>query len=315
MVYENRTIEFRELQAFISVVRAGGITAAAESLGVSKSTVSTQITRLEKRLGTRLLTRSSRQVALTREGEQLLPRIQSLLAETEHLFEDARRSTAIPRGTVRVALTPALGGAVLEHLVPSLTKHYPEIRLVVVPTYDFNDLQDPAFDFAIRIGKIHDEALVADKIGSFSRILVCANSHPAAHMSVIGSLSKAPLLTFSGRSPHVDWRLQAIDGSAQPVTLDCEALFTVQDFDLLLRLVRLGQGVALVPDFMVRNDISSGRLVHVLEQWRSPPMDVMLAYRAGTSRIGRVAAVLEQTRLALALVLSEEAEAMNTSEG
>ncbi|MCS3417686.1 DNA-binding transcriptional LysR family regulator [Pseudomonas sp. BIGb0450] len=306
MVQENRTIDFRELQAFISVVRAGGITAAAASLGVSKSTVSMQITRLEKRLGTRLLTRSSRQVALTREGEQLLPRIQSLLAETVHLLEEAGRTTAMPRGTVRVALTPALGGRVLEHLVPSLKKHYPEVRLVVVPTYEFNDLQDPAFDFAIRIGKIHDEDLVADRVGSFSRILVCASSHPAAQMRVIDSLSEAAILNFSGRSTHVDWRLEPIAGSAQPVTLDCEALFTVQDFDLLLRLVRLGQGVALVPDFMVRADIASGRLVHVLGQWRSLPMDVMLAYRAGTSRLGRVAAVLEQTRLALALVLSGE---------
>ena len=303
MVQDRRTIDFHELYAFAAVVRHGGMTAAAKALGVSKSTVSMQITRLEQRLGTRLLERSSRRVALTREGEQVLPRIQSLLAEAEQLLEEATRAKAAPRGTVRISVSPPLGGAILDHLVPALRGRYPDISLVVVSSYQMDDLKDPAFDFAIRVGQIHDEALVANNIGTFSRILVCAPSHPAARVSSIDALNDALLLAFSGRSNDVSWRLQRKDGSEQEITLDRAAPFAIQDFDLLLRLARLGQGVTMVPDFMVRADLAEGRLVHILQAWQSPPVDVMLAYRIGASRVSRVAAVLEEARQAVTRVL------------
>lgn len=302
MVHQNETIDFYELQAFASVIRHHGVTAAAAALGVSKSTVSMRVTRLEARLGTPLLQRSSRRVTLTREGERLLPRIQSILAESDYLFEEAGRARTAPRGTVRIAVTPALGGAVLAHLLPALTASYPDIALVVVPTYAFNDLQDPAFDFAIRVGRIGDEGLVASKLGTFARVLVCAPAHAAAGMTSSDMLAGVPLLAFSGQSPRIDWQLQKNDGSAS-VVLDLEAQCSVPDFDLLLQLARLGQGVAAVPDFMIAADLAAGRLVRVLPDWRLPPVDVMLAHRAGVSRLGRVAAVLALTRTAVMQVL------------
>lgn len=302
MVQENGTIDLYELQAFAHVIRHNGITAAAAAMGLSKSTVSMRITRLETRLGVALLKRSSRRIALTREGERLLPRIESLLAESAYLFEEATRTRTAPRGTVRMAVTPALGGAVLEHLLPALRASHPAISLVVVPTYELNDLQDPAFDFAIRVGRIHDEGLVARKLGTFSRVLVCAPSRQVTTISSIEMLRDLPLLAFSGRTTHIDWHLQKKDGSAD-VVLDLEAQFSVPDFDLLLRLARLGQGIVAVPDFMVGADLEHGRLVPVLPDWRLLPLDVMLAYRAGASSLGRVAAVLEMTQLAVMKVL------------
>ena len=260
MVQEYRTIDFHELQALAAVVRHGGMSAAAKALGVSKSTVSIQITRLEQRLGIRLLERSSRLVVLTREGQQVLPRIQSLLAEAEHLLEEATRAKALPRGTVRISVSPALGGAVLEYLVPALRGSHPDISLVVVSGYEMDDLKDPAFDFAIRVGQIRDEALVANKVGTFSRVLVCAPSHPAACLSSVDGLKDATLLAFSGRATDVTWRLQRKDGAEKEIALDCDAPFAIQDFDLLLRLARLGQGVTMVPDFMVRADLAEGKI-------------------------------------------------------
>lgn len=305
MVQKNKTIDFVEFQALASVVRHGGLTAAAEALGVSKSTVSLQITRLESRLGTQLLKRSSRRVALTREGEQLMPRIESLLSEADHLLAMATRSHTAPQGTVRIASTPALGGAVLEVLVPALAQIHPGIALVVLPSYDMDDLQDPAFDFAIRIGQVHDERLVASSVGSFERILVAAPSHAGAWPESIDDLPQAPLLGSSGRSTHIDWHLLCEGSPARSIRLDTVAKFSVRDFDLLLRLARSGQGIAWLPDFMVRRDLAEGRLIRILPRWRSELMNVMLTYRPGVSRIGRVAAVLEQARLAVTQVLQK----------
>ncbi|WP_299177412.1 LysR family transcriptional regulator [uncultured Brevundimonas sp.] len=174
MVQEKRTIDLQELQALASVVRHGGVTAAAHSLGVSKSTVSMQVTRLEARLGVRLIERNSRRVALTREGEQLLPRIQSILADADHLLDETLRARMSPRGTVRIAAPPALCGALLEPLVSAVAERYPEIALVIEPSYDMEDVQDPAFDFAVRVGQVNDDGLISKVIGSFARILVCS---------------------------------------------------------------------------------------------------------------------------------------------
>ena len=307
MVQKSRTIDLDELQVFTSVAHHGGITAAADAMGVSKSTVSHSLTRLEERLGAKLFERSSRRVALTREGAQILPRVQSLLAEADNLLEDTTRTAATPRGTVRIAVPPALGSAVLTRLVPELQRRFPDIGLVVVPRYDLDDLQDPDFDFAIRAGRVHDETLVASRLGSFSRILVSASSHPAAKARSVEDLEEFPLLGFSGRSPRVEWNLQSVSRPDRHVIIERQACLAVQDFDMLMRLVRVGHGVAEIPKFMVREELAEGRLAHVLPDWSSLPVDVMLAYRVGASRVSRVAAVLEVARDAVIQVLDLDA--------
>lgn len=304
MVETNRTMNFEELKAFDAVVRHGGITAAAKALGLSKSTISLQITHLEQRLGTRLLERSSRRMALTKEGEQVLPRIKSLLAEADHLVEDVSRSVSAPRGIVRAAVPPPLGGAVLEHLVPALSVRFPEISLAVASGYEIEDLQNPAFDFAIRAGRIHDDALVAKKVGEFVRILVCAPGHAAVRLASVDQLKNVDLLGFSSQSMQVEWVLRNRNDPQHQIALDCAARFAVQDFNVLQRLARSGHGAAMMPDFMVHDDIAAGRLTQVLPDWCSPPVDVMLAYRVGISKISRVAAVMEEAEVALRLVLS-----------
>lgn len=306
MVQKIETIDFQEFQTFAAVVRHGGITAAGTALGISKSTVSLQISRLEQRLETRLFERNSRRVALTREGEQVLPRVLSLLAEAEHLLEEAKTATTKPRGIVRIAVTPPLGGAVMERLVPMVRDKFPDVSLVVASSYDLDDLKDPSFDFAIRVGRVRDDTLVADKVGCFFRILVCAPSHPAAQFKSLDMLRGTDILTYSSRTTDVDWRLERKRG-AQVATLDYQAIVASQDFDLLLRLARLGLGVAAVPDFMARSDLANGNLMEVLPDWRSPSIDVMLAFRVGVSRVSRVAAVLQEARRAVAAVLSEGA--------
>jgi DNA-binding transcriptional LysR family regulator len=295
-------LDFQELRAFDAVARNKGISAAAGVLGLSKSAVSMQITRLEERLGTRLVERNSRRVALTREGEQLLPRIQSILADADQLIDETMRMRGSPRGAVRIAVPPALGAAMLERLIPSLAVRHPGISLVVAPSYDIENVQDPAIDLAVRVGRIADEGLVGEALGSFRRILVCSPDLGIRPTNV-AMLAEAPLLAFSGKSTRVDWRLRRDGAADTDVELDCEAKVSVRDFDLLLRLVRAGQGITMVPEFMVREDLARGRLRQVLPKWGSPPVEVLLAYRVGASRITRIAAVLQDVRRVVGGVL------------
>lgn len=303
MVQENRTIDFDALATFAAVLREGGITAAAAKLGLSKSTVSLQITRLEQRLGTRLLLRSARRLALTREGERLWPRIQSLLSEVALLHDESARATAAPRGTVRMAMTPALGGAVLAALYPALRAEYPEITLIAAPSYEIDDLQDPGFDFALRIGPVRDESLVAQPLGAFRRLLVCAPGHPALALTAKESLADMPLLAFSARSAAVDWFFEAKDGTGENWRLSAAAPLALRDFAVLHQLVRAGAGLAMLPDFLVRADLAAGRLCQLFPAWHSPPAPVHLVHRPGASRLARVAAVMALARQAVHQVL------------
>jgi DNA-binding transcriptional LysR family regulator len=305
MVRKIRTIDFEELRVFAMVAHHGGITPAANVLGIAKSTISHSLTRLEERIGARLFERNSRRVALTQEGTQVLPRVLSLLAEVDSLLEETARTTAAPRGIVRIAVPTALGSAVLEYLVPSLRERFPEIALVVVPGYEMDDLQDPAFDFAIRAGAVRDETLVASKVGAFFRILVCAPEHAAASAQSVDDLKDFPLLGFSNRTPRVEWILRSVSEPDREIVVEAKASLSVQDFETLLRMARAGHGVAEVPSFMAKDAIANGRLVHVLPEWTSPPVDVMLAYRFGVSRVSRVAAVLDVARDAIAEVLRQ----------
>jgi DNA-binding transcriptional LysR family regulator len=265
-----------------------------------------QISRLETRFGTRLLERSSRPVALTREGADILPRVQSLLAEARHLLESASEAKATPRGPVRIAVTPALGSLVLERLVPVLAERYPDITLIVIPSYGFDDMQDPAFDFAIRIGKVADEALVAQKVGRFSRVLVCAPGHPAAQARSIRDLDDLPLLASSGQTNEVRWHLEKAGSPDTRIVIERDARVVVLDFEMLCRLARQSNGVAMIPEFMVSQDLAEKRLVRVLPEWQSPPLDVLLAYRVGMTQISRVARVIDLARTAIADVLSQD---------
>lgn len=304
MVRKNRTINLNDLTAFSEVARAGGISAAGEALGVSKSTVSTQITRLEGKLGVRLLTRSSRRVALTREGQRVLPRVLSLLVEVDHLIEDIADQSSKPRGSVRIATTPAFGSFALNSLFPAVSKAYPDIRLIVSPTYSFNDLQDPTFDFAIRIGRIKDEHLVSRKVGQFRRLLVAspdyAETHPATSPD---DLRDQKCLMFSDRIVDHEWRVCRKDNNETQMLVPIEAAIAVRDFDPLREFARNGQGVAFLPEFLVQDDFNSGSLVDYLPDWQSLPTDVLLAYRFGATNITRVKAIVELTADILAHAL------------
>lgn len=295
----------QELAAFAEVVKAGGITAAAETLGTSKSTVSMQITRLETRLGVVLLTRTSRRIALTREGERILPRITSLLAETKHLLDDIQREASQPRGIVRIATTPAFGDRALRALGPKLREKYPDIKLIVKPTYDFDDLQDPSFDFAIRIGQINDENLVAIPLGSFRRQIV-ASPELATRLNLTtpAQLEHTECIAFSATKTQHTWTLTNVNTPSKTINVPIDANLAIRDFSTLLSLAKSGQGVAFLADFITKTDLKNGTLINCLPSWQSNPTKVMLAYRIGATRITRVKSVINLARETISQLLT-----------
>ena len=293
MVSDLRTLDFAQITSFVAVVRGGGVTAAARELGLAKSAVSKHVSRLEAVLAVKLLERSSRRVTLTREGEHLLSRLESLLAEGERLLEQAREQHGRPEGMVRIAATPDFGALVAERFFPLVVERHPGLQLVMEPAYAFADLRDPAFDLAFRVGDVHDDLLVAHELGVFHRVLVASPGYLRARpVKTLDDLARSDCLAFSGRSTQGEWTLVARkDGVAIDVAV--RGKLAARSFRALLGLAERGAGVALVPDFMVGDAIAEGRLQRCLPQCSSPATPVFLTYRVGSNKIRRIRTVLE----------------------
>jgi DNA-binding transcriptional LysR family regulator len=298
------TLTFQELRIFSEVVRAGGITAAAIKLGVSKSVVSKQLSRLEKQLQVQLLTRSSRRVKLTLEGERLLSRIESILAEGERLIEDAHDEVGHPRGVVRIAASPEFGGLVVKRFFPLLLDKYPELGVTMKLAYRFEDLQDPAIDLAFRISHVQDDRLVARQLGEFRRIIIASRDYIKQHkIKCPADLESANCLIFSGDSLNTTWTLQNKKDPQRLEHVNVKGNMSVLGFNALLGVVESGAGVANVPEFITERAIKSGRIVHCLRQWSSQPAPVFIAYRFGAERIARVSAVIDEARKVIPMLL------------
>jgi DNA-binding transcriptional LysR family regulator len=293
MVSELRTLDFQQLTSFAAVARAGGVSAAAGELGLAKSAVSKHVSQLESLLGLKLLERSSRRVALTREGEHLLSRVESLLAEGGRLLEQAREEHDRPEGLLRIAATPDFGGLVAEQFFPAVIARHPGLSLVMEPAYAFENLQDPAFDLAFRIGDVNDDRLVARELGVFHRVLLASPAYLRAHpVKTPRDLERQECLAFSGSRTQSEWTLaRRKDGTE--VTVNVRGKLAVRSFRVLLGLAERGAGIAFVPDFLASDALASGRLERCLVQYASPPTPVFLTYRVGSDRIRRIRAVLD----------------------
>lgn len=282
-----------ELRAFVAVARRLSVTAAAAALGLPKSAVSKRLSALEQRLNVKLLARASRRVSLTHEGALLLPRAESILAELERLVSDARDEATLISGTVRIAASPEFGAWLARHLLPDLLVAYPALKLAMRLDYAREDLFDPAFDLAFRIGEPRDERLVVRPLGSLHRVLVAAPAFVAAHpVREPADLVQHPALLFSDERHQAVWTLAAPDGGALE-DVPVSGRLALHSFTALLEAAASGQGIARVPGFLAAPALARGEVLAVLPGWRSPPTPISLVHRFGADRIARVRAVID----------------------
>ncbi len=291
MVQDIRTLGLPALVSFHTVARHGGISAAADQLGMAKSGVSRHVAQLEAHFGVRLLERGARSVRLTPVGRKLDDRIRSILAEVDLLRDIAREESTGVSGQVTIAATPEFGGLMATTLFPRLRKRHPNLTLVMRPSYAFEDMQDPGTDLAFRVGTFKDDRLVARELGAFSRWLVASPDlleeggpkHPR-------DLANLPCLTFRGDRPGATWRFQSEDAEE---TVEVSGPVAVHSFGILLQLAVAGQGFAFLPDFMLGESLDQNLLVRCVPDYASPANPVYLSFRPGARRIARIAAVIE----------------------
>jgi DNA-binding transcriptional LysR family regulator len=253
------------MTTFVKVVESGGFSAAARALDMSPSMATTHVQALEERLGVRLLNRSTRKVSLTEVGQAYYERCLQILAEMDDADQVAQALQVTPRGTLRlntsVAIPPFLAPVVAE-----FAALYPDVSISMTMTDRMIDLVEEGFDLAVRNMPVPDSSLIARRVATYRFVVVGSPSYLAARGTpkVPADLAQHNCLIYAHSAWGNAWRFADADGERSiPVSGNLHA-----NSDNALRLAAVhGQGLAMVPSFLVVDEIRTRRLVPVLTEF------------------------------------------------
>jgi DNA-binding transcriptional LysR family regulator len=278
---------------FAKVAQSGSFSRTAAELGLAKATVSKAIARLERRIGTVLLHRTSRRVVLSEAGRNLLPHAARVLNEGEAAETYAFAQSETPRGMVRLAAPMSFGLAHVASVLPEFLTAYPEVTIDLHLGDEIVDLVGGGFDIALRIAALPDSSLIARRLCQVRRLVVGAPeyfnrrgrpTHPA-------ELADHDCLGYAYLpSPEV-WRFVHVGGDEAAVTP--RGPLRANNADALAPTLLAGLGLAVQPEFTVWGEMAAGRLEQVLTEWSLPPIALHMVMPPGGLRPARVGVLID----------------------
>ncbi|AHJ64681.1 Transcriptional regulators, LysR family [Granulibacter bethesdensis CGDNIH4] len=276
---------------FARVADSGSFAGAAEELGLSRATISKIIARLEGRIGAALFNRTSRRLSLTEVGRASLERALSMLEQAQGLEENARSSSAAPRGLVRISAPVSFGLMHVRPLLPQLLAEHPGIDIDLRLDDAVVDLVAGGYDMAIRIAQMPDSGLRVRRIARMQMKIVAAPSLlEHRHPEHPRDLDMALCLGYGHGTMAGRWRLRRESTGEEASLLPAGRLRT-NNGEIMLEAARSGQGFALAPDFLIWDDLTAGTLVPVLTDWSLPLLDLNIVLPPSLLRPARIAAV------------------------
>lgn len=256
------------LVTFARVVQSGSFVAGAERLKLSPSVASKHISKLEERLGARLLNRSTRKLSLTEAGTALYEHAARILDELDQSEHAVQRLQAEPSGRLKVSTLNSVANAVLAPLLPEFMRQHPKVQLEIVCTDRLVDLTEEGYDLALRITREPAPNLVARKLADI-RFQICAapaylerHGTPATPADLV---SHRCLGYPASIAPVNGWRFLH-DG--QTVTAPIQSVFEINSVETLRALALAGEGLALLPTYSVGEELKAGRLLTPLPDYR-----------------------------------------------
>ncbi|MBI7169813.1 LysR family transcriptional regulator [Pseudomonas aeruginosa] len=256
-----------EVATLLALAEHGSFAAAGRALQRHPSVLSKRLGALERRLGIRLVERTTRQLRFTDEGERLASRFRQavdLLDEAEH---EASLGAAQLRGRLRIALPSAMGRLWLGPLLAEFALAHPQVVLETDYSERFVDIIAEGFDLAIRVGELADSRLVARRLCAHRRILGAAPDYLKRHgvPRIPADLAAHNCLGFSGLHSYPEWKLTRQD-EQQPVRV--RGSMVSNDNEALLCAARQGLGIFAAGEWLMSRDLEAVRLVRVLPEWQ-----------------------------------------------
>lgn len=270
--------EFEDLRLFLAVAREGSFVGAARSLGMTPPSVTRGIAALEDRLGVQLFVRTTRRVSLTSAGAAYAARIGPVVQDLQAATEELREQHGETAGMIRLTAPLAFGGRLLPDIIAQFRVLYPAVSFSVALSDRFVDSVDDSFDLAIRISRPSREVLsIWRKICKVERVLAASPAYLAAaglptHPQ---DLARHSCLAHDSEAVAETWELTF---GKETHRARAGSVMAGNNAALLAGLARNGQGIVLLPRFMLRDDLESGRLVQILHDWTPPDLWLTLYY-------------------------------------
>jgi DNA-binding transcriptional LysR family regulator len=267
-----------DLAFFAAVVREGSLSAAARELDVSPPAVSKRLAQLERRLGVRLLHRTTRRISLTAEGELYVEAGRRILSEIEEVERRISSARGAPTGLLRVNATLGFGRTYVAQVVSAFRRRYPEVEVLLQLTDRPVNLTDEAFDVAIRFGELPDARIVARKIAN-NRRLLCASPR---YLDARGRPAKPHdlvrhdcLVLRQNDSVYGLWRLAR---GRRSESVKVRGPLSSNDGSVVLGWAVDGHGILMRAEWEIADHLRAGRLEQVLPDYGLPPADIYAVY-------------------------------------
>ncbi|NHR05670.1 LysR family transcriptional regulator [Chromobacterium haemolyticum] len=286
---------------FAKVAECGSFARAAAELTLSQATVSKAITRLEARMKTMLLHRSSRRLSLTEAGHAALERASRILAEGEAVEADIAEHSTSLRGPVRVTAPMSFGLSHLAPLLPEFMARHPEVELDFHFSDEQVDLVAKRLDLALRIASLADSSLLARRLCAVRILLVGSPAYFARHGRPRHprELAEHRALLYSNAPGGQFWRFRHTDEGE--FALEMPSPLRVNNAEALTPALRAGLGLALQPEFLAWRDLQAGELETVMMDWQVDPIALYILTPPGRSRPARVQALIDYLAARLAV--------------
>ena len=281
------TWRFDDLLTFLRVVEAGGVTAAATELNVSKSVVSKRISDLEEALGVQLLRRSTRAVTPTEQGCAFYERMREALRGVDEAIDSAADCQGGLTGRLRVTAPMSFGTLYLGRILAEFARAHSQIEFSLDLDDRVLDVIGGGYDLAVRIGRLHDSSLMVRKLGVSRRVVCCSPAYGREKRlpRTLEELSGHDCIHYANVHANRLWQFLPPSGR-KPRTVMTRSRFIANNGEAIRDAALAGLGLAVLPLFIVADDLRSGRLLHVLPN-EQPVPDTMYAVYAPTRYLPR----------------------------
>jgi len=266
---------FDAMTVFARVVEAGSLSAAARSIPMSLTSVSRHLAALEQRLGTQLLRRTTRHLSLTDEGRLVYDRAKAILSELQEMEMTLSANRSEPSGRLRVSAPVLIGRLLIAPQLPAFLARHPLVDIDLLLIDRAVNLVEEDIAVAVRVGRLPDSSLVARQVGSVRRVVVASPAYLARRgvPRTPSDLAKHDTIFGMARSAAREWRFGP---SQRGAVVRLSPRLLVDDVEALLQAAQAGRGIARVLSYQVRDEVASGSLVRLLQDFEPELLPVQL---------------------------------------
>ena len=288
----SKTADLNDMMLFMAVIDAGSFTQAAEHLKISKANLSRKIAGLEQRLGVTLLERTTRAQNITEAGANYLQHCRRIHLEVALAEAAIAQILNKVEGQLRIGVSVGMGHEILKPVLGRFMREYPEVDLELNLLNRRVDLIEEGFDLVIRIGTLEDSRLFAKCLGQVARKLYVAPSY-LKQRGTITSIEQLEQYDFLLMSNLYKNNGVILNSGKQLQSLQLTPKMLINDFLIVKQMTIEGLGVAIIPDYMCKQEVTDGSLVPLLEGWGMPSVDVYALYPKHRLNIPKVKAFLQ----------------------